>query len=91
MGLVNRLCEPGTALATAVELGKGLSAFPQRCLRSDRLSAIEQWGLNLGPALTNELNHAMGTIRSGETRTGASRFAGGEGRAGSFAAFVPDS
>ncbi len=91
MGLVNRLCEPGIALATAVELGKGLASFPQRCLRSDRLSAIEQWGLNLGPALANELDHAMGTIRSGETRTGASRFAGGEGRAGSFAAFVPDS
>ena len=47
--------------------------------------------LNLGPALVNELDHAMATIRSGETRTGASRFTGGESRAGSFAAFVADS
>ena len=89
MGLVNRLCEPGTALATAVEFARGLAAFPQACLRSDRRSAIEQWGLDLGPALANEVALGMATVRSGETVDGATRFAGGEGRHGSFDAFAP--
>lgn len=89
MGLANRLCESGAALATAVEVARELATFPQRCLRSDRLSAIEQWGLDLGPALANEVRRGMATIRSGETQEGASRFADGEGRHGSFAAFSP--
>ncbi len=90
MGLANRLCKSGAALATAVEVARELATFPQRCLRSDRLSAIEQWGLDLGPALANEVRRGMATIRSGETHEGATRFAGGEGRHGSFAAFSPD-
>ena len=90
MGLANRLCESGTALATALEVAGELATFPQRCLRSDRLSAIEQWGLDLGPALANEVRRGMATIRSGETQEGATRFADGEGRHGSFAAFSPD-
>jgi enoyl-CoA hydratase len=90
MGLANRLCESGAALATAVEVARELATFPQRCLRSDRLSAIEQWGLDLGPALANEVRRGIATIRSGETQEGATRFAGGEGRHGSFAAFSPD-
>jgi len=91
MGLANRLCEPGTALDTAIDFAKGLAMFPQRCLRSDRLSAIEQWGLELGPALANEVENGMATIRTGETRDGAARFADGAGRSGSFADFTPQS
>ncbi len=90
MGLANRLCEPGTAVATAIEFGHGLAMFPQRCLRSDRRSAMEQWGLELGPALANEVVRGMATIRSGETRDGAARFADGAGRGGSFEAFRPE-
>lgn len=91
MGLANRLTSPGGALAGALELAATLSAFPQHCLRSDRLSAIEQWGMDLGTALANEVEHGMATIRSGETSEGASRFADGAGRHGSFAEFSPDS
>jgi enoyl-CoA hydratase len=91
MGLANRLCEPGTALETAVEFAKGLAMFPQQCLRSDRLSAIEQWGQELGSALANEVDRGMATIRTGETREGAARFADGAGRSGSFADFSPNS
>jgi len=87
MGLANRLCEPGSALSTAVELGRSLAMFPQECLRSDRMSAIEQWGMELGPALANETEHGLATVRS--SGTDASRFAGGEGRSGSFDAFEP--
>ncbi|MEM7285622.1 MAG: crotonase/enoyl-CoA hydratase family protein [Actinomycetota bacterium] len=91
MGLANRLTEPGGALEGALELAADLSAFPQRCLRSDRRSAIEQWGMELGEALTHEVELGMATIRSGETRDGATRFKDGAGRHGSFTDFSPPS
>jgi enoyl-CoA hydratase len=82
MGLVNRSVEPGTALAAAVALAEELAALPQRCLRSDRQSSYEQWGLDIEPALRNETRLGLETIRSGETLEGAARFAAGEGRHG---------
>lgn len=84
MGLVNRLSEPGRALADAVRLAGELAAFPQRCLRGDRLSALEQWGLDEAEATQNELRHGLATIESGETREGATRFRDGAGRHGRF-------
>ena len=85
IGLANRLTEPGDSLGVAVELGHQLAALPQRCLRSDRRSSYEQWGLDLGHALGNELGHGMATVRSGETVSGAARFAAGAGRHGQTA------
>ncbi len=84
MGLANRVVEPGQALEVAVVLGKELAKFPQRCMRSDRLSSYQQWGLDLEQALANELRLGLEVVRSGETRAGAQRFAGGAGRHGSF-------
>jgi len=84
MGLVNRLTAPGHALAAAVELGQQLAAFPQTCLRNDRLSAYGQWSLSLDEALAAEYRYGITTITSGETREGAARFAAGEGRHGRF-------
>ena len=84
MGLVNRLAEPGGALPAAVELAGQLAAFPQRCLRGDRLSSYEQWPLDLPDALAVEYGHGIATITSGETLEGAARFAAGEGRHGAF-------
>jgi len=84
MGLANRLVPDGTALAAAVALAKDLARFPQNCLRSDRLSAYQQWQEDLSGALLNETRLGMKTIASGETLEGAQRFAGGEGRHGSF-------
>ncbi len=84
MGLANRVVEPGKALEVAVVLGKELAKFPQRCMRNDRLSSYQQWGLDLEQALANELRLGLEVIRSGETRAGAQRFAGGAGRHGSF-------
>jgi enoyl-CoA hydratase len=81
-GLANRLTEAGGALDLALELAASLSAFPQACLRSDRRSSYEQWGMDLTDALANEVRHGLVPIRSGETRAGASRFAAGEGRHG---------
>ena len=84
MGLANRLVEPGAALTEAVRLAKDLAAFPQRCLRADRLSSYRQWSLPIEEALLEETRLGVEVIRSGETREGAARFAKGAGRHGRF-------
>ena len=84
IGLANRLVAPGGALEEALELARQLAAFPQRCLRSDRLSSYQQWDQGLGAALLSETQMGLEVIRSGETRNGARRFAEGAGRHGSF-------
>ena len=84
MGLANRLVEPGGAFEAAMALAGELTDFPQRCMRSDRLSAIRQWGFELDDALAIETEMGLDVIRSGETREGAARFAGGAGRHGAF-------
>lgn len=82
IGLAERVVEPGTTLEEAVALGHRLAALPQRCLRSDRRSAIEQWSLDHDAAMANETRLGIATVRSGETLEGAARFAAGEGRHG---------
>ncbi len=82
MGLVNRVVPPGQALAAAVALAHQLAALPQVCLRSDRMSAIEQWGLSEEEAAVEEARRGRDVINSGETLAGATRFAGGAGRGG---------
>ena len=84
MGLVNRVVPPGTALDAALELAQQLAAFPRRCLVADRASVLAQWSLPEDEALRRETRGGLEVIRSGETRAGASRFAGGAGRHGSF-------
>ena len=83
-GLVNRVCEPGAALETAVALAQDIAGFPQACMRSDRRSLLEQWDLPLRAALGNEFRLGMEAVESGETSEGAGRFAGGAGRHGAF-------
>lgn len=82
IGLVNRVVPPGEALSAAVALAKELAALPQRCMRNDRLSAIEQWDLPEDAAMRNEAARGRDTIASGETLEGAARFAAGAGRHG---------
>ena len=82
IGLANRLVPKGQALAAAVALAHELARLPQRCLRSDRRSAYEQWDLPLDAALRRETQLGLEVIRSGETREGAARFAAGAGRHG---------
>jgi enoyl-CoA hydratase len=66
MGLVNRLCEDGSALDDALTLATALSRLPQRCMRSDRRSAYEQWMLPLEDALLNETRLGREVIAAGE-------------------------
>jgi enoyl-CoA hydratase len=84
MGLANRIVAPGSALREALALAKQLAAFPQRCLRSDRLSSYRQWSLPLTDALVEETRLGLAVIESGETRAGAQRFSAGAGRHGTF-------
>ncbi len=83
-GLANRLVADGEALSAAQLLAKEISAFPQLCMRNDRLSSYQQWGMDLPGALSNEFAHGLEVVNSGETVEGATRFAGGAGRHGSF-------
>ena len=82
MGLVDRVVRPGSALDEAVALGQQLAELPQICLRSDRLSAYEQWDMTWQEATVNETRRGLRVLASGETVEGAARFAGGAGRHG---------
>jgi enoyl-CoA hydratase len=84
MGLANRVVDDGSALDAAVELAGQLVRFPQTCLRSDRLSACEQWGMSLTEAMHNEFERGLAVVASRETVEGATRFASGKGRHGDF-------
>ena len=84
IGLVNRVVPAGEAVAAAQQLARELAAFPQACLRHDRLSLLEQQGLSEADAMANEFRHGLESLAA-DTLTGASRFASGAGRHGSFA------
>ncbi|GCE20638.1 hypothetical protein KDK_44380 [Dictyobacter kobayashii] len=83
MGLVNRVVPHGQARQAAEELAREISRFPQLCMRSDRLSAYEQFDLSFQEALANEFQHGVDVLQV-EGATGAQKFASGAGRHGSF-------
>jgi enoyl-CoA hydratase len=84
MGLANRVVPAGQALQAAIQLADEIAAHPQTCMRGDRRSAIEQWGMSEEEAMLNELRIGVATIESGETVSGAQRFRDGAGRHGVF-------
>ncbi|MDF3031750.1 MAG: crotonase/enoyl-CoA hydratase family protein [Moraxellaceae bacterium] len=84
IGLANRIVPKGELMHAARELALQIAAFPQACLRGDRRSAYEQWGMSEAAALANEFAHGMQTLQSGETVAGATRFSAGQGRHGDF-------
>jgi enoyl-CoA hydratase len=53
-------------------------------MRADRLSALRQWDLEEEAAIANEMRGGLDVIASGETLSGATRFASGAGRHGAF-------
>jgi enoyl-CoA hydratase len=83
-GLANRVVPRGKARDEAEALAAEIARFPQRCVRSDRRSAHDQWSLPLDGAIAREFELGFATIGSGETVEGATRFAGGAGRHGRF-------
>ena len=83
-GLANRVVEPAELRAATETLALKLAAFPQTCLRNDRRSSCDQWGLSEEAALRAEFALGVETLKSGETAAGAGRFSSGEGRHGTF-------
>ena len=83
IGLVNRVVPKGKAREEAERLAREIAAFPQICVREDRLSTYEQFGMSLPEAILNEFEHGMKAVGAG-SRDGAIRFAQGMGRHGSF-------
>lgn len=83
IGLVNRTAAPGQALVEARALATEIAAFPQVCARSDRASALEQWGLDEDDAIAAEYRHGLRALEA-ESVAGAIRFAEGAGRHGAF-------
>lgn len=79
MGLVNRVVAPDTALQAALELAAQVAAFPQACMRADRASAYGAWAPD---AMDREFVRGVQVLHEGVV--GATRFAAGAGRHGSF-------
>ena len=84
IGLANRLVPKGEARAHAVALAHDLAQFPQACIRNDKRSALRQWDLEEEVAIDDEMRGGLEVISSGETLAGATLFAKGAGRHGSF-------
>ncbi|EGC34115.1 hypothetical protein DICPUDRAFT_35595 [Dictyostelium purpureum] len=83
IGLVNRVVEVHQVLESSIELAKLISSFPKKCLRRDRLSAIEQWDLDANEALENEYRLGIKSL-SEEGQKGSINFKKGQGRHGIF-------
>ena len=84
MGLANRVVKSSELRAEAKKLALQIGEFPQTCMRNDRRSAYQQWGMSEADAISNEFKLGVETLSSGETVAGAARFAGGEGRHAKF-------
>ncbi len=82
IGLADRLVPVGTSRAAAEQLAARIAAFPQTCLREDRMSLLEQEGQTEQHALAGEFAH--GQVSLAEMAAGVARFAAGEGRHGGF-------
>jgi enoyl-CoA hydratase len=79
MGLANRVVPKGRARSEAETLAAQIAAFPQICMRGDRRSAVE----SMAHSLERELELGMAALQA-EALAGATEFASGKGRHGSF-------
>ncbi len=81
IGLANRVVPVGQARAAAEQLARELAELPQGCLRSDRMSLLEQDGMDEEAAIRNEYRHGLTALANGAL-DGAQRFASGAGSVG---------
>lgn len=84
MGLANRVVPHGKAREEAEKLAAQIAAFPQTCMRNDRMAAYRGYDLPFSDAMAVEFRLGLEVIRSGETIAGAEKFSGGQGRHGKF-------
>ena len=85
-GLANRIVPTGHALEGALAVARQIAAFPQTCMRNDRASVMAQSGRPFDEAMANEFSLGERSLASGESVSGARRFADGVGRHGAFPA-----
>ncbi|MFX1567469.1 MAG: crotonase/enoyl-CoA hydratase family protein [Promethearchaeota archaeon] len=83
-GLANRVVPNGRSREEAEKLARDIANFPQTCMRNDRLSSYQQFGMNLVDAMANEFELGLKTIASGEYLEGSKAFSQGKGKHGSF-------
>jgi enoyl-CoA hydratase len=84
MGLANRVVANGESRRAAEALAREIASFPQECMRNDRRSAHEQFGLELDEAIRHEFALGARSLASPELSGGLGKFRGGHGRHGSF-------
>lgn len=84
IGLANRVVSKGTAYSEALVLANQIAAFPQACLSADRQSA--NYAMFNAPSLDDALRFEKENSEEClmEAMNGASRFAAGVGRGGTF-------
>lgn len=83
IGLCEYVASDGDSKSSAEALAHQIASFPQRCLRADRRSTLDQHGLPLADALRHEWNTSIATLAA-EGIEGAGRFASGAGRHGTL-------
>ena len=78
MGLVTEVVPRGRHIERALEIAEALARFPQEALLADRGAAIDGLGMTLESGLALEARSAL--VTGDAARSGAARFASGEGR-----------
>lgn len=83
IGACERVVPDGEARPAAEALAAEIAAFPFACVQADRRSVLAQWCESVDDAMRFEWVNGVGVFAA-EGRSGAARFAAGEGRHGSF-------
>lgn len=83
IGLCEYVVPDGAARARAEQLAHEIARFPQRCVRADRRSARDSYGLPIREGLIQEWEGSRDVVAA-EGLSGARRFASGAGRGGDF-------
>ena len=82
IGLCEYVVPEGDARTYSEALAHEIARFPQSCMRADRNSVQNQYGLSINQALKQEWEGSKNEISKGID--GATRFAKGKGRRGDF-------
>ena len=81
-GLANRIVENDQSRPEAEKLAREIAIHPQTCMRNDRLSTYEQFGMSMKDAMANEFEWGLKTLASGEYLDGSAAFTQGKGKHG---------
>ena len=82
IGLCEYVVPEGDARTYSEALAHDIARFPQSCMRADRNSVQNQYGLSINQALKQEWDGSKNEISKGIE--GATRFVKGKGRSGDF-------